>query len=223
MLDFTPPALRSGEGAAKPSRFLRILAAAYAVFWLALAIAPFNRFDWFLENLLVVAAVAILGSTYRRFPLSDLSYLLIALFLALHAVGAHYTYSETPLGALVMENWGGERNHYDRAVHFAFGLLLAYPFFEFCRRVARPKRALWSYLFAFCLIVTFSSIYEMLEWGAAMTLEPETAMAFLGTQGDIFDAHKDSALAALGGALALGLKWILSLGRTPRIDPDHGR
>ena len=63
----------------------------------------------------------------------------------------------------------------------------------------------------------------MLEWGAAMTLEPETAMAFLGTQGDVFDAHKDSALAALGAALTLGLKWILGLGRSPRIDPDHGR
>ncbi len=222
MLDTTPPSLMSGHGTAKPSRFLLVLAAAYAVLWLALAIDPFDRFDWFLENLLVLAAVAVLALTYRRFPLSDPSYLLIALFLALHAFGAHYTYSETPLGAFAMDLWGGSRNHYDRAVHFAFGLLLTFPFFEFCRRVVGANRGPWIYLFAFCLVVTFSSIYEMLEWITAMVIEPEAAMVFLGTQGDVFDAQKDSALAALGSVLALSATRIFRPGRRPRIDPDHG-
>ena len=184
------------------NRLLQGLALGYALWWLALAIAPYNRFDWFLENLLVFLFVALLAATYRRFPLSDLSYLLIAVFLALHAVGAHYTYSKAPVGGWMGDLLGWERNHYDRAVHFLIGLLCAYPLRETVMRAGAVTG--WrAGLLAFAVVMAFSSGYEMLEWGAAMLLDPEAGMAFLGTQGDVFDAQKDTALATLGAIIAL--------------------
>lgn len=184
------------------NRLLQVLAAGYGAWWLLLAIAPYNRFDWFLENLLVFLFVGLLAATYRRFPLSDLSYLLIALFLALHAVGAHYTYSEAPLGWWVTEALAWERNHFDRVVHFLFGLLCAYPLRETVMRGTGV--AGWrAGLLAFAVVLALSSGYEMLEWSAAMLLDPEAGMAFLGTQGDVFDAQKDTALAAVGATLSL--------------------
>lgn len=184
------------------NRLLQGLTLAYAGWWLALAIAPYNRFDWFLENLLVVMFVGLLAATYRRFPLSDLSYLLISMFLALHAVGAHYTYSEAPVGGWLTELLGWERNHYDRVVHFLFGLLCAYPLRETVMRGCGVTG--WrAGLLAFAVMMAFSSAYEMLEWGAAMLLDPEAGMAFLGTQGDVFDAQKDTTLATLGAVIAL--------------------
>jgi putative membrane protein len=95
------------------NRVLHNLAAVYGIIWIAMAIAPTSRFDWFLENLLVFALVGLLVATYRVFPLSDLSYTLIAVFLSLHAVGAHYTYSVPPMGFWLQEAWNLERNHYD--------------------------------------------------------------------------------------------------------------
>lgn len=184
------------------NRLLQGLATAYGLWWLALAVAPYDRFDWFLENLLVFGFVGLLAATYRRFPLSNLSYLLIAIFLSLHAVGAHYTYSKAPVGWWMTEFLGWERNHYDRVVHFLFGLLCAYPLRETVMRSCRTTG--WrAGLLAFAVVLAFSSAYEMLEWGVAMILSPEEAMAFLGTQGDAFDAQKDSTLAAAGAALSL--------------------
>ena len=186
------------------NRLLQGLAAAYALWWLTLAIAPYDRFDWFLENLLVIFFIGLLALTYRAFPLSDLSYLLITVFLALHAVGAHYTYSQAPVGGWLMEVFAWDRNNYDRVVHFLFGLLCAYPLREAVMRGSGT--AGWrAGLLAFAVVMAFSSGYEMLEWSAAMLLSPEAAMTFLGAQGDVFDAQKDTALAALGAILALTL------------------
>ncbi|MDH5750154.1 MAG: DUF2238 domain-containing protein, partial [Rhodospirillales bacterium] len=111
------------------SRRLRVgLVAFYAAVWIIAAIDPFDRFDWFLENLLVAAFAVYLFASYRRHPLSDLSYVLITLFLTLHAIGAHYTYSEMPMGHWLKDAFEMERNHYDRVVHFTYGLLCAVPF-----------------------------------------------------------------------------------------------
>ncbi|NIA68539.1 DUF2238 domain-containing protein [Pelagibius litoralis] len=186
------------------NRLLQGITLAYVLLWLALAIAPVNRFDWFLENLLVFFFVGLLAVTYRAFPLSSLSYLLLAVFLGLHAVGAHYTYSKTPFGWWLVELLEWERNHYDRVVHFLFGLMCSYPLWEVVRRGTRL--AGWcSYGIAFAVVLAFSGIYEMLEWGVAMILSPDAAMAFLGTQGDVFDAQKDTVLATGGAVIALSL------------------
>lgn len=189
--------------------------AGYGVVWIVAAIEPHDRFDWLLENLLVFAWVAILVFSYRRFQLSNLSYLLIAVFLSLHTVGSHYTYSLTPLGFWIQTAFELERNHYDRIVHFLFGLLLVYPMREvILRRV--QARGRWSYFLPLCVILAFSEFYEILEWATAEVVSPEAALAFLGTQGDVFDAQKDSALAGIGALLGLAATALARAGSKGR-------
>ena len=188
----------------RQNRPLQALAALFAIVWAACAIAPENRFDWLLENLLVFAAVGLLGFFYRTRPLSDLSYALIVLFLLLHAVGAHYTYSKVPLGFWIQDWLSLDRNHFDRVVHFGFGLLLLYPVRETLVRYAGASPPLSAFA-AFTVIATASVVYEIIEWIVAVLLSPDAAMAFLGTQGDVFDAQKDSVLAIAGSALGLVL------------------
>lgn len=183
---------------------LQGMAAVYALVWGWAAWAPAYRFDWLLENILTVVVVATLVVTYRRFAFSELSYLLLLLFLVLHTVGGHYTYSEVPLGDALKAAFGLSRNHYDRLVHFSFGLLLAYPFYELVTRWLR-LRFLPAALFAFALVAGLSSLFEVIEWLVAEVVDPQAGAAYLGTQGDEFDGQKDMALAKLGAALALAL------------------
>lgn len=184
------------------ARLLRVLIAGYLVFWVLLAIAPKHRADWFVENLLVFALGAFLLWSRRRLHFSTLSYTLIVAFMVLHTIGAHYTYSETPAGDWLRDLLSLQRNHYDRFVHFCYGLLMFQPIWEIIRKAAHVGRT-WSSAFAVVSIVFFSSFYEILEWAAAQILSPDTAMAYLGTQGDVFDAQKDMVLALAGAVLAL--------------------
>jgi putative membrane protein len=151
---------------------------------------------------LVVAVVGLLGATYRRFPFSTPSYVSIFCFLAIHALGAHYTYSEMPLGLLMQEVLGLTRNHYDRVVHFVFGLLFAYPARELVSRTT-ALHGLGCSVAAFVLIVALSASYELAEWWVALIVSPDAAHAYLGTQGDVFDAQKDMMLAFAGAVIAL--------------------
>lgn len=184
------------------NRLLQGLAAWYAVVWVATALRPLDRHDWVLENLLVVAAVAVLIGTYRAFPLSDLTYVLIALFMTLHAVGAHYTYSEVPLGFWMRDTFGFARNPFDRVVHFSFGLLMAYPIREVFLRVANA-RGFWAYYLPLDVTLAFSALYEIMEMVIATLVAPGTGDAWLGTQGDVWDAQKDMGLAALGALICM--------------------
>ncbi len=181
--------------------------------WIWAAIAPKYRFDWLLENVLLAGGVALLIWLYRTHPFSQLSYTLIAIFFSLHTVGAHYTYSEVPWGVWLQSITGAERNHYDRIVHFSFGLLIAYPVRELLMRSAGLRRGV-SIFFGFAVMVASSEIYELIEWIVATMVNPEAALAFLGTQGDAFDAQKDTGLALLGTVIALGLTKTLE--RSPQ-------
>jgi putative membrane protein len=191
-------------------RYVAILAVLLAVLWTALAIAPFDRHDWLLENALLVVFVAGLAATARHFPLSRVSYTLIFLFLCLHTVGAHYTYSLVPYdrwwssltGSSLNALLGWERNNFDRVVHFSYGLLLAYPVRELLLRVA-SVRGFWGYFLPLDLTMSTSALYELIEWGAAVQFGGDLGAAFLGTQGDAWDAHKDMALASFGALLAM--------------------
>jgi putative membrane protein len=183
---------------------------------LALAIPlgmhPHHPDDWLLENVLAAAGVVLLVCTARRFPFSKVSYSLIFVFLVLHEIGAHYTYSEVPYDAWFQswtgrglnERMGWERNHYDRLVHFSYGFLLFYPLREFFVRVA-DARGVWGYLLPLDLTMSTSMLYELIEWGAASAFGSELGQAYLGTQGDPWDAHKDMALASLGAVLAFAI------------------
>lgn len=197
------------EVPAASDRILFGVTAAYAVIWAVTAIAPLDRFDWFLENLLVFALIAILAGIDRRYRLSAPSYVLLLMFLSLHAMGAHYTYSETPLGYWIQDLFGLARNHYDRIVHFSFGVLASMPIRDLIARTTHTKPGA-TYAFTFAAVMTFSATYEIIEWVVAEIVSPDAAMAYLGTQGDVFDAQKDSVLAAAGSVLGIAIAMALS-------------
>ena len=194
----------------RPSSYPRWLLAIFLVYWSAWAIRPVDRGTWVLENVLTAVFVAALVWTYRRFPLSNVSYVLIFLFLCVHTVGSHYTYSLVPydrwsralFGTGLNDLAGWERNHFDRLVHLLFGLLLSYPAREIFCRVA-DARGLWGYYLPLDVTLSFSVAYELLEWGAAAVFGGDVGAAYLGTQGDEWDAHKDMALAALGALITM--------------------
>ena len=191
-------------------QFLLLLSVLLAIEFVILAIAPHDRKDWLLENALVVLFVGFMVGTYRKLTLSRISYFLIFVFLSVHMIGAHYTYALVPYddwfravtGSSLNELLGWERNNFDRVVHFLYGLLLAYPVREVFLRVAK-LRGFWGYFFPLDITMSTSMLYELIEWGAALIFGGELGQAYLGTQGDVWDAHKDMALAAGGALLAM--------------------
>jgi len=193
----------------KSNRVLQGLVLWLILLWIVTAIKPLYPRDWLLENLLVFIWSALLVFSYRRFQFSTLSYGLFIVFLSLHLVGAHYTYAETPFGFWLQDWMGFERNHYDRIVHFAFGLLIAYPMREILLRSSGLLTA-WSYFIALNCIVAFSAVYEIIEAITAVIVSPELGAAYLGTQGDEWDAHKDAGLATLGAIIAMLLTWTVT-------------
>jgi putative membrane protein len=181
--------------------YLWTLGIVYTAWWVLMAIHPKHFADWLLENVLVVLAVGLLFFTRNTFPLSRVSYTCIFLFMMLHALGAHYTYAEVPYQKWFPALEGG-RNHFDRLVHFAYGLLLAYPIREMFLRIGN-MRGFWGYFLPLDLTMSTSMLYELIEWGAAEFFGGDLGAAYLGTQGDIWDAHKDMALASLGALIAM--------------------
>jgi putative membrane protein len=179
------------------------LLAIFALVWAWAAWDPIHRSDWLLENLLVFASVPVLVWSYFRFRLSDTAYVLIFLFMTLHVVGSHWTYSNVP-----WPDWramGFERNQYDRVVHLSYGLLLVLPAREVLVRLTRRDSAATSY-FGVEFILASSALYEVIEWITALVVAPDLGAEFLGSQGDPFDAVADMALAGLG-ALVVVLGW----------------
>jgi putative membrane protein len=190
------------------------LLAAYLVLWAALAVAPIDRRDWMLENILAALMIGLLLGTYRWFRFSDRSYVLIALFMVLHAVGAHYTYEHVPAGDWMKQALDLQRNHFDRLVHGAFGLLLTYPVRELFTRLAHV-REFWSHYFAVTTVVALSGLFEILEAWVAQVVSPELGALYLGTQGDIWDAQEDMT-AVLAGSLLCAVLTVCSRRLPPR-------
>jgi putative membrane protein len=181
----------------------------YGLLWTVLAIAPHNRQDWLLENLLALGAVSTLLITYRRFQFSTLSYVLITAFLTLHAVGAHYTYAEVPFGFWLQQVCGLSRNPFDRLVHFAYGLLLVYPLRELLIRLAGVGH-FWAYYLPVSGMLAQSGFFEIVEAVVAQIVSPELGMAYLGTQGDEWDAQKDMSAAFVGAFLTMMLVMVVT-------------
>lgn len=193
-------------------RYVACLALAFATIWAVLAIDPLDRSDWALENVLVAGFCAGLAASWRHFRFSRLSYTLIFVFLCLHAIGAHYTYAKVPYdawwqalaGHSFNSLWGWERNNFDRVVHFSYGLLLAYPIREVFLRVA-DARGFWGYFLPLEFTLATSATFELFEWIAAEIFGGDLGAAYLGTQGDVWDAHKDMALAICGAVAAMAV------------------
>jgi putative membrane protein len=197
-----------------PDRYPLVLLVAFIAIFAALGVAPRYRQDWLLENLLVLIALPGLVLTYRRLRFSNFAYTCLFVFFVLHEVGAHYTYSEVPWRDWLTAVTGTEaaaagRNHYDRFVHFAYGLLLMPAVRELVEARMSP-RGLWRWLMPLFFVMSHSVIYEMIEWIAAVLFGGDLGVAYLGTQGDESDAQKDMALATAGAVTALVLLEILA-------------
>jgi putative membrane protein len=201
---------QDGSRILAPDRLPLVLGTAFAALVVALAWRPHDRGDWLLENLISIPVAIGLVLGRRRLPFSATAWVLVFAFLALHEVGSHYTYSLVPWRDWSRHLFGWapalERNPYDRFLHFVFGLLLTRPLRELAT-VHLPDAPRLQRLLPICWIATASVTYELLEWAAAMVVDPELGIAFVGAQGDIWDAQKDMALALGGSVLATAIGW----------------
>lgn len=192
--------------------FPSFLLVTFVVVWTALAISPWYRQDWLLENLCVVLALFVFVGTAPRLRFSNRAYLLLFLFLCLHEIGAHYTYAKVPYDDLFRQITGQslnvllgfKRNHYDRLIHFLFGFLLV-PLAAELFRARAPTLGIWAFLLPVLFIESLSGVFELIEWLAAVVFGGELGQAYLGTQGDVWDAQWDMLLALTGASLTQGL------------------
>ncbi len=191
-------------------KYYLLLIVVFLAVWTWAAIGPKYPADWLLENYLIFFFVPVILATGRYFRLSAVSYTLITLFMCLHVIGSHYTYAEVPFGYTLQRWLGAERNMYDRIVHFGFGFLLAYPIREVFIRVAKVK-GFWGYYLPLDVTLSFSALYEIIEWATAVMVSPDAGSAFLGTQGDEWDAQKDMLAAAMGATLAMLIIIVINL------------
>ena len=192
---------------------LKIFLVLFFVAWAITFMGTTDRANWITENTLTMVFIGGLVISHRRFKFSDASYALMFVYILLHIYGAMYTYAENPLGYWLQDLFKGERNHYDRIVHFSFGFLLAYPLRDyFLNHFHWPRWVCW--VLPVEITMSFSAAYELIEWAVADVFFPAQGAAYLGSQGDVWDAQKDMGLAFSGAVLSMllasSLKRVLS-------------
>lgn len=231
MASFTkPPSLpcTAGPHMASPEprwcrhrRFALRCLAVFAGVWLIAAIHPKYPRDWFLENLLTAVSVPFLVWVQRKRPFSPPVNLALLAFLSLHSLGAHYTYAEVPYeawtraitGHSLGDLMGWDRNHFDRLVHFLYGVLVLPAVRELMARRVQAGPMMMDFI-CFLFITATSTLYELLEWAAVLVVDQDLGMAYLGIQGDVWDAHKDMALASLGAVISVAVSMAARRWRT---------
>lgn len=191
-------------------KYVSSLIVLYVVVWIILGFNVLYREDWLLENYLTVPFVILILFSYKWFRFSDISYTMIYIFMTLHIIGSHYTYAEVPFGFWMQHFFELGRNHYDRIVHFSFGLLFAYPMREMIKRIGNSK-GVWSYYIPVEFVLAFSAIYEIIEWAIAVIYGGDLGIAYLGSQGDVWDAQKDMALAGGGSVITMLVVFLVLL------------
>ena len=190
------------------NRWLQGFVIIFFSIWASTLIGTSDFANWFLENALVFMFLTFLIFTYRYYQFSDLSYLLICVYLCLHVYGSKYTYAENPFGFWLQDTFQTARNPYDRIVHFSFGFLLAYPMREVCLNWL--KFPVWvSWALPIEITLSISGLYELIEWGVADVFFPAQGDAYLGSQGDVWDAQKDMFLATIGAILATTIVTVI--------------
>lgn len=160
-----------------------------------------DRLTWFMETVPVMVAVPILILTHRRFPLTLVSVRLIAIFSLILIVGGFYTYAENPLFNWIQDEFELARNHYDRLGHFVQGVVPAMLGRELLLRTSPLTRGKWLFFLLCCVSLAISACYELIEWWTAV-INQQAAEAFLGTQGDDWDAQWDMFLALCGSIIS---------------------
>jgi putative membrane protein len=163
---------------------------------------PYDRFTWWLETAPAMAGLVVLFATYRRFPLTNLCYTLIALHICVLCLGGHYTYARVPLFDWLRPIFGWERNHYDRLGHLMQGFVPAIIAREVIIRLGVVHRKKWVPFLVVSVCLAISAFYELLEWWAAL-IGGSAADDFLGSQGDVWDTQSDMCLALIGAVCAL--------------------
>ena len=179
----------------------KIVYAIYILVWIIMAINPKYPDDWLLENVLVFIFFPFVIWMDIKYKYQLLSIILLLIFASLHSLGSHYTYAEMEHFNALTEFFGFERNHFDRLVHFLFGLLVFRILFEMITSDMQSVKT--ALIFTFTVIITISTFYEMLEWLVVIIFHPELGSSFLGTQGDTWDAQKDMLAASIGALINL--------------------
>ncbi len=182
-------------------RYLSILVTSFVLVFIWSAIRPHDYFTWFLEVFLAIVALPILLFTYKQFPLTKLVYLLILLHAVILMVGGHYTYAEVPLFNWLRDTFHLDRNYYDRVGHVAQGFVPAMIAREILLRKQVVMQGTWLFFLVTCVSLAISAFYEFLEWWVARASGSD-AVAFLATQGDIWDTQWDMFLAFVGAISA---------------------
>ena len=178
----------------------------------------------FLQHSATLLAVGFMVYDIKKNSISLYAFTMLAFFILFHAIGARWIYSFVPYdqwfatvtGLSLNDLFGWDRNHYDRFVHFAYGILFFPVFYELSKSQLKisPKKAV---LFAFLFIQTFSMVYELFEWGLTFMLSPEGVENYNGQQGDVWDAQKDMALALVGSLIyASGILLVLGIRKKRR-------
>ena len=165
-------------------------------------VAPKDRFTWFLEVAPVLIALPLLLATRRRFPFTPLAYALMAVHAVILMVGGHYTYAEMPLFNWLRDLLDLSRNHYDRLGHIAQGFVPAIVAREILLRRSPLRPGKWLFFLVASVCLAISACYELIEWWVAVASGDE-AVAFLATQGDVWDTQWDMFLALLGALSSL--------------------
>jgi putative membrane protein len=161
-----------------------------------------SRLTWVLETAPFMIALPVMALTYRRFPLTNLTYTLIAVHAMILMLGGHYSYAKVPLG-FWMEDWfGWTRNNYDKIGHFMQGFGPAIYAREVIVRTSPLSRGKWLTCFSIAVPLAFSALYEIMEWLASLS-NPADTEAFLGTQGYIWDTQTDMFWCLVGSVVAL--------------------
>lgn len=166
---------------------------------------PAGRVSWCLEVGPGLLEIAVLAAIYRRLPLSHFLYVCIFLHIQILIYGGYYTYAETPLGNWAKETFHLARNHYDRVGHFALGVAPALLAREILLRQTPLKRGGWLFFLVCSIVLAFAAFWELLEWWTALLAAPDVGVAFLGSQGDVWDAQWDMLLALIGALITLPL------------------
>ncbi|MCW8826244.1 MAG: DUF2238 domain-containing protein [Gammaproteobacteria bacterium] len=180
-----------------PAKYLWLTLFSATLIWSA--IEPKDGLTWFLEVLPALIGFVVLAATYNSFRLTPLLYILILIHCIILMIGGHYTYAEVPL---FNDLFGFERNNYDKLGHFAQGFVPALIAREVIIRKGVINGEHWRNFFIVCFVLAFSAFYELLEWWVAEA-SGEDAVAFLGTQGYIWDTQSDMFTALIGAVVAL--------------------
>ncbi|MEY2561677.1 MAG: putative rane protein [Verrucomicrobiota bacterium] len=203
----------------RPPHLILLLLASIVLAWSGWR--PYDRLTWWLEVAPGLAGILLLVATYRRFRLTTLCYILIALHICVLCVGGHYTYARVPLFDWLRPIFGWQRNHYDRLGHFMQGLVPAMIARELFLRLNVLQRKNWMPFLIVCVCLAISAFYELIEWWSALLSGP-LSIDFIGSQGDVWDTQGDIFMALIGATCALLFLSHLHDRALRGIDPGRG-